>query len=247
MQTDLELPEGIDPAVALQLAKHGGSLLCLDVPPGTQIGIDLATYTVGGKFKGIKMIPPGVHFVSFAAVSKEGDMAPRTGRFLWFQQGQVHAWRWNPATEDFLCGPELGEGEAERYAEGVRRFEFDQFLGTYPLKTYARWQTLSRYITKDLLSRTEPIGGKVASTQALLDGAGAAGSSSGMGSKQETKESELEEKKKALAEEALELEIRGGETLFLSAIPFTGAGVAPEKRTEFALDTSRSLLTLCSK
>ena len=38
-------------------------MLCLDVPPGISFGIDYMTWTVGDRFRGVKMVPPGVHFI----------------------------------------------------------------------------------------------------------------------------------------------------------------------------------------
>lgn len=48
---------------ANELNRLGASILCLDVPPGISFGIDYMSFTVGERFRGVKMIPPGVHFV----------------------------------------------------------------------------------------------------------------------------------------------------------------------------------------
>jgi len=42
-----------------------GVLLFLNVPEGTVFGIDFERWNVGEKFKGIKLIPPGIHFISY--------------------------------------------------------------------------------------------------------------------------------------------------------------------------------------
>ena len=47
-------------------------LVMLGMPPGTEFGIDTNTWNVGEKFKGVKMIPPGLHFIYFRLVSLEG-------------------------------------------------------------------------------------------------------------------------------------------------------------------------------
>lgn len=41
------------------------SILCLDVPEGTEFGIDYGSWSVGPKFKGVKLVPPGVHYVYY--------------------------------------------------------------------------------------------------------------------------------------------------------------------------------------
>ena len=52
-----------------ELAKHllvnGGTFVFLDVPTGTDVGIDLKSWNTGDQFKGIKMIPPGLHFIHY--------------------------------------------------------------------------------------------------------------------------------------------------------------------------------------
>ena len=47
------------------LLERSGSLLCLGVPSGTEFGLDYSNWTVGGKFMGVKLVPPGVHFAWF--------------------------------------------------------------------------------------------------------------------------------------------------------------------------------------
>jgi A1 cistron-splicing factor AAR2 len=58
-------PPQIDQDTANQLFEAGAILVFLDVPQGTEFGIDYNSWEVGPKFKGVKMIPPGVHFVYY--------------------------------------------------------------------------------------------------------------------------------------------------------------------------------------
>ena len=51
--------------------------------------MDYASWSIGPKFRGLKMIPPGLHFVFYSAVSKEGAVAPRTGFFHCFKEKEV--------------------------------------------------------------------------------------------------------------------------------------------------------------
>ncbi len=71
--------------------------------------------------------------------------------------------RWNPNTEDFY--DEMNPEEVERFAAGVFRFEFDRYLGAYPVQSdnYEKWKRLSYYITPSVLSQLEPIGKKISS------------------------------------------------------------------------------------
>ena len=54
-----------DQDAARRLFAEGGFLVLLDVPVGTEVGIDYNSWTVGPLFRGIKMIPPGFHFVYY--------------------------------------------------------------------------------------------------------------------------------------------------------------------------------------
>lgn len=58
----------IDNEQALKLLKNGAVFIFLDVPVGSEFGIDMKVWNTDHKFKGIKMIPPGAHFVYFRSV-----------------------------------------------------------------------------------------------------------------------------------------------------------------------------------
>lgn len=51
--------------LARSLFEEGAALVLLDVPERTEFGIDYNCWTVGPKFKGVKMIPPGFHFIFY--------------------------------------------------------------------------------------------------------------------------------------------------------------------------------------
>lgn len=55
----------MDPEVARNLFEEGAVFVLLDVPVGTEFGIDMNTWNTGQRFKGVKMIPPGIHFIYF--------------------------------------------------------------------------------------------------------------------------------------------------------------------------------------
>ena len=65
-----------------QLSEQTGTLLLLDVPEGTIVGLDFTSYTVGPSFKGIKLIPPGLHLVHYCARDKTtGEVRHYLARF----------------------------------------------------------------------------------------------------------------------------------------------------------------------
>ncbi|KAJ7539046.1 hypothetical protein O6H91_11G074900 [Diphasiastrum complanatum] len=139
MEDDSVLPPytvAMQPEEARELAQHGSSLLLLDVPPATLFGIDLKMFTTGPKFKGVKMIPPGPHFVYYSSASRHGsDFAPITGFFIYA----------TPSKE-------------ERLSNAVKTFQFDRELGPYDVHHFKTWQHLSKYITPSTIEKLEPVG-----------------------------------------------------------------------------------------
>ena len=64
---------------ALRRVEHGGTIIIMDVPPGTEFGIDCTIFTVGEKFRGVKMVPPGLHLVLLGAA---GNDVTRVAEFV---------------------------------------------------------------------------------------------------------------------------------------------------------------------
>lgn len=55
----------MDQELAKRLLFEGACLIILDVPIGTEFGIDLKAWETAVRFKGVKMIPPGPHFIYY--------------------------------------------------------------------------------------------------------------------------------------------------------------------------------------
>lgn len=62
--------------------------------------------SVGPKFKGIKMLPPGTHFLSFTVPGRQGGFSACSGFFLHLALKQVLVKRYNPAEEALEDLPE---------------------------------------------------------------------------------------------------------------------------------------------
>ena len=62
----------------------------------------LQSFVVGPKFKGVKMLPPGAHMVSYNAASRTGDFAPTTSFFVHLGPSQVYVRKWNAQQELLL-------------------------------------------------------------------------------------------------------------------------------------------------
>ncbi|GAX79849.1 hypothetical protein CEUSTIGMA_g7289.t1 [Chlamydomonas eustigma] len=149
----------IDPQAATDLAEKGATVLMLSVPVGSYVGVDHQAFSAGPKFKGVKMLTPGPHFFATHPVGDGSVSAPPTGFFAHLKPRQVLVKVWDTATEQLLDMSD--NDEAERYAEGVRRFEFDSFLAPYDLSRSRRWSGLSNYVTDNLISKLSPVGNNI--------------------------------------------------------------------------------------
>lgn len=94
----------MSPDDARVLFDNGGVLLVLNLPIGTIFGIDMKIYQVAENFRGLKMIPPGFHFVHYSAVNKDGSIAPRAGFFHYFKRQEILIKKWDASDEGtFHC------------------------------------------------------------------------------------------------------------------------------------------------
>jgi A1 cistron-splicing factor AAR2 len=56
---------------AADMLRHTATVVCLDVPEGTELGLDLHCWTTGPRFKGVKLVPPGPHALYYASAAGE--------------------------------------------------------------------------------------------------------------------------------------------------------------------------------
>ncbi|KAK4323939.1 hypothetical protein Pmani_005398 [Petrolisthes manimaculis] len=155
----------MDPDVARQMFEEGGTLVMLGMPIGTEFGIDLNFWNVGEKFRGVKMIPPGLHFVYFSAVNRQGDTAPRTGFFHVFESREVLVRHYDPVAEDLTPG-EANPTEVESIRASLQNL--DPHLGAYPLESWSKWVSLTQHISPSELRRMVPLSGKICSAPELI-------------------------------------------------------------------------------
>ncbi|DAZ96615.1 TPA: hypothetical protein N0F65_000181 [Lagenidium giganteum] len=133
-----------------QSNRIGGFLVCLDVPEGTEFGVDYEVFRTGAKFQGVKFVPLGLHFVIFRA--QEHEHGIRQGFFVHVKQhAQVIVREWSKENEE-LGRPRPGLN-VEHLEQAVRSFQLDNGLGPYPQRHLKTWQRLSRYISQPVLKR----------------------------------------------------------------------------------------------
>ena len=157
------------PDQARALATSGVSLLLLDVPAGTIVGIDHRSFIAGPNFKGVKMIPAerGAHFVATNAAGRRTNEASSSSssssshigptNFFFFHASEpaaVIVRRWS--LEHEVLVPLNDEDEEARYAAGVKKFDFDAGLAPYDLGSLWLWQSLTRFISGKTTARVAP-------------------------------------------------------------------------------------------
>ncbi|KRZ11403.1 Protein AAR2 -like protein [Trichinella zimbabwensis] len=154
----------MSPEEALQLFEYGAFALFPDLPNGFEFGVDYNAWSTGPKFKGIKMIPPGVHFIYVSSLGKHGDRAPRIGFFHNFAPKEILVKKWDKENEDLADENDVEQVERLR----LNLKEMDQFLGPYPFENHKQWFSLSYLINESLISRLSPINGKISSQCDLI-------------------------------------------------------------------------------
>lgn len=157
--------ESITPAVVEQLLIEGAALIFLDVPPRTEFGIDLYSWNTGEKFMGLKMIPPGIHFIYYSAVSKEGQTAPRTGFFHNFKSKEIVVKKWDRQMED-VKEFEASQDEMDRYRHNLQNL--DGYLGPYPYDIWKDWVSLTNHLSDKVLDELVPLNRKISSASELV-------------------------------------------------------------------------------
>lgn len=151
----------MDPKVLEGLKSRGATFVFLDVPAGTEFGMNMSTHTVGDKFCGIKFIPAGVHFVHYSAVGRSGDSAPRTGFFHNFTQGEILVKKWDKAAEDISTAPISAE-EEERIRSNLTG-DLQRYLAPFSYSEWSRWISLSKHITSEVMGWLQPESGLICS------------------------------------------------------------------------------------
>ncbi|KAH1021951.1 hypothetical protein HUJ04_011433 [Dendroctonus ponderosae] len=154
----------IDQATARKFFREGAFLIFLGVPEGTEFGIDLKSWNTGEKFRGVKMIPPGLHYVFYSSVSNTGDVAPRCGFFHNFKKGELLVKKWSKLHEG-VSSEIISEAEVVGLKENIQAL--DQFLGPYPFNVWEKWKSLTSDISEELVKGLIPMCGEVRSALEL--------------------------------------------------------------------------------
>ncbi|KAL6483172.1 hypothetical protein MHYP_G00080440 [Metynnis hypsauchen] len=152
----------MDPEVALGLFEEGATLVLLGVPEGTELGIDYKSWQVGPRFRGVKMIPPGIHFLYYSSVSSRssgGEIGPRKGLFLSLKPRELILAHWDKKEEDLDFSASENLEEVSRVKAGL--CELDSYLGPYPYETLRKWVSLTDKLNQEVAAALQPLSGRV--------------------------------------------------------------------------------------
>lgn len=155
----------MDQDVAKRLFVEGATLIILNVPVGTEFGVDMKTWNTGEKFMGVKMIPPGVHTVYYSPTNKHGDVAPRVSFMHNFEKSEVLVKKWDVDSEG-ISNENVCPLEGQRLKDNLQTL--DQNLGVYPYDTYDAWKKLSDHLSKQIIQKLTPECGLIRSALELV-------------------------------------------------------------------------------
>lgn len=128
---------------ARRLFAEGAVFVLLNVPEETEFGIDLKSWNVGEKFRGIKMIPEGIHYIHYSAVNDYQECSFRSGFFYNFHRSEFVVKKWDKQMEE-ISSEEVSEAEVVQLRENI--VALDNFLGPYPYEIWNRWKKNTCYL-----------------------------------------------------------------------------------------------------
>lgn len=233
------------------LAKHlffeGATVIILNMPVGTEFGIDYNTWQVGPKFRGVKMIPPGIHFLHYSSVSKNNikESGPRTGFFLSLQQRDLRVLHWDQANEEVDLTP-ASEQETEAIRTNIQ--EMDKFLGPYPYDTLKKWISLTTFINELLMQKLQPESGQICAFSEVLPVLPGKFTKDRAEQNLPPYDTECKSYAEGLAR-LPKMQLKAGTEIRFTEIPkqMYPKGATPEEVTRHSMDLSYALETVISK
>ncbi|XP_068157707.1 protein AAR2 homolog [Drosophila tropicalis] len=145
----------MDPHLAYRLLADGAVLVIAGVPVGTEFGIDLCAYTIGPEFRGVKMIPPGMHYVWCASCGPYGDAAPRVGFVHYFHPNEILVREWDNELEE-LRTRQIDDPEEERQRIRKNLAQLERVLAPYDYRYVGPWKELTGTVTEACVNRCRP-------------------------------------------------------------------------------------------
>ena len=140
----------------------GAVLIIPDVPLGLDFGINCMSFETGPKFRGMSMIPQGLHFIYHST-----GMAARQGFFLRSDVTDVIVRQWDSFEEHISAKDNLSTDSMSALCQQLNRGDLNANLGPYPVAEHHIWQNLSCYIYENVLNKAGcPMGEIIYSSEA---------------------------------------------------------------------------------
>jgi A1 cistron-splicing factor AAR2 len=136
---------------AAQRFAEGACVVLEDVPKGSQVALDLTEYTTAERFRGWKMVPPGLHFLAHSAGGSGSEA--RVGEFMRAEPGGTFVRHWDTFNEALAPGQGCSDEKAVELSRAARSMYLDSQLAPYPSASLASWQRITTCLSDDLLSR----------------------------------------------------------------------------------------------
>lgn len=220
----------------------------LDAPPGVHLTLDLNSILTGEKFKGIKMVPEGLHLLTWSS----SEYAPRVAKFLEvtrhdplltlsdpkFMNSQF-VFRWSTEEETFYQCDLQTDAIAANFVSAARALYLDKELGAFPIDLRHRWLALTSTITLENLVHILPDDGYI---RADADESFESRLVAAM-----QKEGEVGQMNKTFSVANPQNCSQGPakrSILRYSFLPGVSSMSTPQSRTQYAMDTSATLLHL---
>lgn len=125
-------------------------LVVLECTKSIEFGIDCISYNTGPKFKGISVIPSGLHFAYFSVGS-----SPRQGFFFHVATGDIVVRSWSSVDEEISSRNILSLESTRSLLDAILRGDLNENLGPYPMSELSTWINLSLFINESVLKNAD--------------------------------------------------------------------------------------------
>lgn len=128
-----------------------GMYILLDPPNHLEFGIDCMNFELGPHFKGISLIPPGLHFIYHA----NGVSGGRQGYFINMRsKNELVIHRWDSYQEEIVPSNSLSTESIDQLNTDITNGALNSNLGPYPIHQHHVWKNISCFIYNHVLERS---------------------------------------------------------------------------------------------
>ena len=137
-----------------ELYEQYAFLLLQNLPRASYVSIDQHAYRTDTLFEGFKLVPPGIHCLTWQSAGYADDRQDslategiRSALFLYTKENDVLARTYDPASDTWLTPPGT-DASTQLLVSRDHLQSMDKSLAPYPVDDYALWQSMTRYLQK---------------------------------------------------------------------------------------------------